>query len=368
MKILMYGKYKPFRSNGVYTAIEHLTKSLVTAGHQVHILNPSSKVSLKNSEFCKKNGFRLSTCRGLFGFWSIINFFLVLYNFRPDVIHFQYVRYPSQLLVVIICKCLGIYQILSVHDGYSKGYFQKNPLKKYVYFYIVDFWMLNLVDHVHCVSLREQQDLERWTFNKHKFTIIQNVYVSDAAMVPPISQRGFSFSFLGRVDVVHKNLTYQAELIDHIAPRLGQKDFHLCGPLRNENVNIIADLNSSLGIDLILHEPMFGSDKSRYLQNSKLFMHASKWELFGYSMLEAIDAGCHLVISRNCDLLNILQDQPFVSVLSGDFGEDQKVLLEAIDLLETDCLHHKNRGDFLQQFNNSSILESYEKMYHGATV
>lgn len=365
MKILMYGNYRPFRSNGVYTAIEHLAKSLAIAGHQVLVLNPSSKVGTRNLEFCQENGFGLSTCRGLWGFWSIFRFFSVLYSYKPSVIHFQYVRYPSQLLVSILCKLLGIRQIISMHDGYSRGYFKTKPLKKYIYFYMVDFWLLQLVDCVHCVSLREKQDLERWTLNKHKFTIIPNVYVNKGTLVPAMSQRDFTFSFLGRIDIKHKNISYQAKLIDSIASIIDNQNFHLCGPIRTENLESIVDLKSSLDIDLILHDPLFGRDKSCYLQNTQIFMHASNWELFGYSMLEAIDAGCHLVISENCDLSNILQHEPFVTVLSGDLDKDQEAILKAIEVVSTDQSHHSNRDEFFKHFNNSLVLKSYEAIYQG---
>lgn len=82
-------------------------------------------------------------------------------------------------------------------------------------------------------------------------------------------------------------------------------------------------------------------------------------------MLEAIDAGCHLVISENCDLSNILQHEPFVTVLSGDPDADQKTLLKAIDVVTTNQSHHINRNEFFKRFNNSLLLKSYEQIYHG---
>lgn len=360
----MYGKYKPHRSNGVYTAIEHLTRSLVAHNHKVTIVVPSSDFCDEQLLFADQNGFTLKSCRGLFGFFSIIKIISYFLIERPDVVHFQYVRYPSQLAVSLIAKFLGINQVISVHDGYSAGYFSHSKLKKYMYFFLFDIWLLNLVNKIHCVSDRERKQLEKWCVNKKKLHIIQNMYIRRNSKNFKYNERCYDYSYLGRVDFKHKNIGYQARLIDLVHNSNGSIKFHLCGPIRQPNQQLLIELRNEIGIKIVEHEPKFGKEKFEFLQNSKIFMHASNWELFGYSILEAVDAGCHIIISRNCDLAKELEYQPFSTILVGELANDiLKLEQSRSNLSQNSFACCDQRSAFLAKFSSPEQLDGYMRLY-----
>ncbi len=125
------------------------------------------------------------------------------------------------------------------------------------------------------------------------------------------------------------------------------------GNLRRELQNLIDDFHLAENLKLVGQIPR--EDVLSYMMNSKILLHTSNYESFGYVMTEALAAGCYIV-SRKVGCV-LKTNKMFIAEKDEDFYEAVKNLL-------------LNGKDFTPQnlFPISKTVESYGDLYNQLSI
>lgn len=331
-KIIYYGKFHINSPNGTYTAIWHLARAMANKT-KVSIISPDNTYTQKEINEALDHGISLKSLKHN-KISSYYTFFKELYTQRKiTIVHFQYVRYPSQLLIAIWCRIIGIPCMISLHDGYSSSYFSTKVLKKTLYFILIDIWLIKLCQKIHFISEREKKDFRKifpFTIEseiiKNCF-IIENLpsYVKDSKALP-VEKSSLKVCYIGRIDIKHKNLLYQIRLIKAILEVRDDIRFEIYGIGREVDTDKIKkEIQECSAISY--NGAVYGDEKFAVLHDCDIFLHPSNWELFGYSILEAMQFGAHAVVKESADILTYDTARECISALTGDLFKDRKIML-----------------------------------------
>lgn len=360
---IFYGKFHWESPNGTYQAMKQLAIGLSKYKKGVYIVSPNNNFDESERELASEFGVTLISLKlKWYTPWRILKYIHLVKMIQPKVVHFQYVRYPSAVLVAWINRILRIKSIISLHDGYSDKFFEKGFLKKIVYYYILDSHIIRCVNAIHYVTSREKAQIERrFGISKRSF-VIPNLYNWEYCQ--DRGARDITFGYIGRLDVRHKGLDYQIALIKKIIDEGYQVRFVLHGSANNFNRTEIIKLIGKHDANIMIGKPLYGENKKEFLGRVKVFMHASRWELFGYSIVEAINSGCRVVISDKCDLAGELRSMTGITVLQYNMDEDMKSLRELIPYLNESSMQETNAKAFIRDnYCATKLAPQYIKAY-----
>lgn len=336
-KIIYYGKFHVHSPNGTYTAIWHLARAM-SAKTRVEIVSPNNRYEQPEINSVRSEGIEISSLTRNSSAFAFTKFLKKLYVERKDIImHFQYVRYPSQLLIAIWCKMIGVTCMITLHDGYSKNYFKTNFIKKFIYYILIDLWIIKLCSKIHFISEREELEFSKIYPFKCKSEIIPNCFISNkrnnssiSSSKSPTQSHPINIVYIGRIDIKHKNLIYQVQLVKNIFKFRDNMNFHIYGTGREKDIKkVFSEIGQETRISL--KPPVYGIEKINVLNKSDIFLHPSNWELFGYSILEAIMCGAHAVVKHNADILSHGNAIDVMTILTGDLYTDTQIMCNILD-------------------------------------
>jgi Glycosyltransferase len=196
----------------------------------------------------------------------------------------------------------------------------RKTIRKRVYMGLVENRFLGHAGCLIGVSRREQEDLQRH-FPSQIVELLPNAVIpspdpgeeAGGDKGPP---RGF---FLGKKDVFHKGIDrifrvareggflIDLFIIEHPQPKLNREFARLC--------------EQGLPASVSIRPPVYGEEKQRVLQQYDYYLHASRWEVFGNSILEAMLAAKPVILARECDLAEYVEKGRLGIVVDFDAGD-----------------------------------------------
>jgi glycosyltransferase involved in cell wall biosynthesis len=214
-------------------------------------------------------------------------------------------------------------------------------------------------DCIRAVSIPEQKNLsslfERHTNIIHLPNSIPQSFFDGCIAKPSTS---CNFAFLGRLH--HKKSPYETALaFASLNPEPSSCQLVLAGPDQGEAKRIL-ELVATSNQDIQVPGPMFGDHKRALLQRSHFFVLASKSEGMPTSVIEAMACGCIPIITRECNLPELLDKALAIEVRSS-VDSIQEGLRAAITLprLERESLALANNAFASSKFSSNVVAANY---------
>lgn len=238
----------------------------------------------------------------LFGLYKI-NFLKGLFSkireYQPDVVIQHGIWSGLSIQVTAYCKLLKIPYVVVPHGMLDPYILRKNSLEKKLA--LMFFQKVNLDNASFIRVLNENEAKHVSEVTKNKVAILPNG-LNEFLGYSPSSARQFDFSFLGRID--HKKGVL--ELLEgwrlFKEKTTNRKSFlKIAGWGGDDGYMEIFRKKISELPDVEYVGPIFGDEKNEFLRNSKFFILPSRGEGLPTAILEAWDAGCVVVMTKDCN-------------------------------------------------------------------
>ena len=229
-----------------------------------------------------------------------------------DVLHLHSVFIPDN---VWVARQARLPYVITPHGGYSAKVLQgRKRLLKAFWMALEERRYVREASFVHAVSPPELEEL-RATFAAESF-----LYAPNAIDVAPNQRRTAThaagsrrrFLFLGRLAVAHKGLDLLMEgyirfVRAHDPDRV---ELVVAGPDFRAGLARLKAIAASLPPEAAPRflGPVFEDEKEALLASSDVFVHTSRWEGMPYAVLEALAAGCPVLITAATNLGAFVQE------------------------------------------------------------
>jgi glycosyltransferase involved in cell wall biosynthesis len=366
MKVLLVGNYEGDKQESMQRFANLMERGLSQAGHDVRILRPPLLV-----------GRLYSADRGLGKWLGYVDKFVVFPTIlaraahRADIIHIcdhsnaMYSSRVSTRPIVVTC-----HDMLAVRG--ALGEHTDSPASRAGR--ILQSWIvagLRRADKLACVSMATSSDVERIVRADRNFLqVIPN---------------GLNYPY-----TVLPEKTVQRRLARIPAVRHRQFVLHVGSNLRRKNreavIRVFASVSRSVDVDLVLAGPELTPDLVELarelgvtgrvivvvkptnevleaLYNSALvFFFPSRFEGFGWPLVEAQACGCPVVCSQCPPFREIVAD----TALTRDVDDEEGFVIDIVQLLsnpqERNSLGHTGRQN-AQRFQPGKMIATYIALY-----
>ena len=298
MRIAIHGRYRSSSSNGVDRTIAGLAEAFSQDNHQVTIIS-AERPDRQNLEAIKSLGIRLVYCGSSLKDlvknpvqWDAFD--LVIFN---SVFAWQAIYLSKQCVSPYLCIPNG---------GYFEGSIKnRSRFKKKIFAFLFERPYLERSAAVQALSEAE--------------SVAINAIAPRAAIIKapngafPISfkssynpGRGSPrwITFVGRISVRHKGLDLLLPGLQ-MARNMGcDLKLNLVGPFERKQRRLLEGLIDKLGLvnHVRFHGTLYGEKKFQILKESHFFVHTSRWEGMPFAVIEAMQLGIPVVISKETNL------------------------------------------------------------------
>jgi glycosyltransferase involved in cell wall biosynthesis len=300
---ILRGKANPNTQNGVNKIVDALANTQTQLGNTVHVFAVASNTEQRHSPSYRYTLLKepifspLPSIRLLFELNKID---------KSAIIHVHSVFISWYPILLLFLKLKGFRKIvLTPHGGYSVFNINKNIFKK-IYFLTIEKIVLFSVSKIHFSDRHEFNDL----FRRHARKAI---YIPNGIELlrnkPLISNsNGLIFGFMGRLKADHKGLDLLLTGFAKYKKCNGKGVLVLIGdgPDRKFLENLTTTLNISTSVYFKGH--LFGEKRIETLQTMSAFIHTSRWEGMPISCLEAAGLGLPLLITRETNISNYVEN------------------------------------------------------------
>lgn len=232
--------------------------------------------------------------------WSPVILIWRIIRIRPALVHLNtslnHKGFWRDLVYLMIGKVLRRKVIVQIHGGSLERYCHSSPILKYV-----SSMAFRIADAVVVLSSVEKRNFEKIS-NLKKLAVIPNaVNIGDYYLESPRNHAGKvrRLTYLGRL-TREKGLFEAVAAMKIIAadPNLGEIEFIIAGSGSDRMAleNSIKEMGLIHRVRII--DPLFGSEKVRFLQTSDVFLFPSYHEGLPYSILESLAAGTPVIASN----------------------------------------------------------------------
>jgi len=254
---------------------------------------------------------------------------------QTDVLHLHSVFIPDN---VSVAKLAGLPYVISPHGGYSPEVLHgRNRLAKAAWLRIRERDYVRNASLLHAVSRRELDQL-RAMFDATSLAFIPNgieVPMADASGPDTAQLSTKRIVFLGRLAVDHKGLDLLIEGYARLVRDRGPKcQLVIAGPDfrsgRGKLEALAASLLPDRGVQFV--GAMFGDEKEILLRSAWVFVHTSRWEGMPVAVLEALGAGCPVLLTAATGLGEFVEEYGAGVVVEGNapaIQEGLRTVLEA---------------------------------------
>lgn len=228
---------------------------------------------------------------------------------KPDIAIIEEVYcYPFEKIIADLIKDKIPYVIVPRSTLTLKA--QKNKRAKKVIGNIL--WFNRMINHASAVqyltSSEKSESEDQW--DVPSYVIPNGTELSDKKNT--ISDKGkIRALYIGRIDIYQKGFDILLEALNKTQDKLRNIGFHLdaYGPNREDAYTSIFQMMESYGVsDLIsFHDAVFKDEKKEKLQNSDLFIMASRFEGMPMGLIEALSFGIPCVITEGTNLSDIVR-------------------------------------------------------------
>ncbi len=382
MKILhVVPTYLPaVRYGGPIYSVHGLCKSLAKLGHEMHVFTTNVD-GKSNSDVpigvpVEKDGvhvwyFPSQIARRLYFSPSMQKALEAkIENFQLVHLHSIYL-WPTWM-TARLCEKKNIPYIIAPRGMLIKDLIaQKSYWKKTFWIKFIERHSLEKASAIHATSLLEENEMRKFGFEYPRIFVVPN-----------------------GIDITSKN-TASNKMLDSITKYLEEKPFilflgrinwkkgldRLIAAMRyvrdarliiagndedgyKEKLEKLAEENE-VSNRILFSGPIYGIDKEELLQAAKIFVLPSYSENFANSVLEAMSAGCPVIVTPQVGLADIVEKEQVGLVVDGD----PKTLGESINTLLLDDERRKKMGIAGQrvvrdQFQWSAIAVQMENLYN----
>ncbi|KMQ52935.1 Glycosyltransferase [Chitinispirillum alkaliphilum] len=306
MRIAFIGSFSENSVCGVSNATYANAKGLVQKGHEVFFYsneNGDSSYIYKDKNGIKKRCFKSKSL-----FRSSLDFTQhVKDNIdNIDIYHLSSVFTPYNYAVARTLKKFGYSYILTPHNGYNKKVFLRHFLKKNIYYHLFEKFVLTNASGIHCISENEVSDVKILKYNG-QIKLINNPVTCYNYRLKKEDKAAYRYSltYLGRYDIYCKGLDRLFSIQKHIELKNEDIYLNLYGDGKDrENLNL---LKHRLGLkNVMIHDPVFGTEKEKVYQNSTLYIQTSRWEGSPVSIADAMLRKVPVAVTSGCNMDSII--------------------------------------------------------------
>jgi glycosyltransferase involved in cell wall biosynthesis len=303
------GRPKPESANGVLTTVYSLYHAQLKGNYHsvkiVGMLNPSKAASTDLDGLCTF----LPCSRWPFKLSSKMISYVSTINSNKTVAHLHMVNVPQ---LYVLARCLRKYNIkyvISPHGGFSENSLKRSRIKKFIFNIFFQKYINKHAEKLIALTPREKLEFERFGIQPSKIEVIPNGLLFDEPIFKLnhiASDAELSVIFIGRLDYWHKGLDLLFSAFALLPERYcGRRVFlDIVGPDWLGGAKIAENIVKKLGIDerVRFHGAVFGEEKLTMLKAADVFVLASRNEGMPVSILEAIQQGVPVVISKETNI------------------------------------------------------------------
>ena len=368
MKILLIGNYPPDQQESMKRFANMLQNGLTELGHEVRLILPESFFN-RIKLFSKGTGKWLG---------YIDKFVLFPHQLRQavswaDVVHICdhsnaiYVNYLQNVPHLVTC-----HDLLAVRGALG----QETDCPASATGKILQRWILNSLQKaqmVACVSTYTKQDLEKLVeenaVNKN-FRLVLNglnysyktiTPIEAAARLANVARLDLSKPFILHVgsSLKRKNRHGVIRIINRVREQWCGKMVFAGDPLTTDEIQLVNELNLKDRI-IQINKPDNNLLEALYNQ-AFAFLFPSRFEGFGWPIVEAQACGCPVMYSNRCSLPEVAGDSALIREVDDEAGFATDIL-RLTNPLERD-LWIKKGFENIQRFSSQKMLAEYAKLY-----
>lgn len=353
MRIAHFGVYKVDSANGVNKVLANLARAQSRIGHDIYIysldLNEDKIFKEKRDGINIVHFKRLGKTRFMFS--SKFKEYIEKNNDSIDIFHLHSVYMPENIM---LSRIINKPYVVTPHGGYALESKYRNIssfIKKNIFNLFCERKYLNNASAIHALTAHEVEQIELLTNNKNIFIQANGISTDSLKIIDNFKinllDYGNYFVFCGRLDVKCKGIDLLVKAYNHAYKNGWLDDFILLivGPGKG---NKIERMISQYGLEkyIILTGPLYGKDKMEILKNCKFFVQCSRWEGFPMSVLEAIGLKKPVVITRQTNIGDLIEEYD-----SGIVVEPKAC--DIAEALKQMCILSRN-SDYIEHVENSS--------------
>lgn len=376
MKILQVIQFLTPSRGGSVAVPYSISEELSNRGHKVTIITTDYEFDEDYANSIREKGVEVIK------FPCMCNLSLFLYsplmknwaskNIKNyDVIHMHNFRSYQNNIIHKYAKENGVPYILQAH-GSVMEFFKKKRLKM-----LYDFlWGNNILidaSTVIAITKKELKQYYKMGVKRNNIKIIPNgINFADFEKLPKkgLFRKKFNLCneekiilFLGRINEI-KGLELLVRAFSEIDENKFKCKLVIVGPddgFLNKLIKISKEFN--IEKNLIFTGPLYGNDKIIALVDSDIFILPSIYETFPISLIEAFACSKPVIISKNCDVSESVENNMGIVV-----NYDIISIKNAIENLLSDDKLSKNYGNagriYAKEFCNwKKIVDNFEMIY-----
>lgn len=309
--------------NGVDVAVWPLITAQAAAGAQVTLLVGGS-VEERVHEIAAANHVGLVVVPTGLRHFAFRHVSAMLEAVRPDVVHLHSVFVPAHAALAAQLRRHRIPYVVSPHGGLNLW---RGRFKKTVYGTVVEKPYLRRADTIFVLTSREQSVLESWLeCESSRYVELPNALPLAHRTGPSDSQTSWSDAswrplrhpklvYLGRFDVCKKGLDRLVG-VARLLPGVEVRAHGLAS--QSERSGFQALVGKGLPENLRFLQPVYGDEKTAVLLSASLYVQMSRDEGFGMSIVEAMQLGVPVAVTRGCALSDCLAAEDLALILPDD--------------------------------------------------
>ena len=227
---------------------------------------------------------------------------------KPDLVIFHELYRPVYLKISKVLRKEKVPYVILPHGEMTVQAQKKKWFKKKVANILLFNRFVKGAVAVQCLSQTEMNNVK---FRQKKFVATNGINLPKLSK-EKFSDKGFNFTYIGRLDVYHKGL-------DLLIGAVGkQKDFlaengckiYIYGPDYKGRYAQVEKLIEDNGVqDIVeLHHEIFGEEKEAILLKADCFIQTSRFEGMPMGILEAMSYGIPCLITDGTTLTDFIND------------------------------------------------------------
>lgn len=204
-------------------------------------------------------------------------------------------------IAVATATMLGIPYVVVPHGVYhARSRAVSNLLKSVVA--PIERTILGRANGVHAFTRGEEHEVRRFQQSASTFVAPPGVSAHTAHWSPSGGRR--TIVWIGRFDIAHKGLDLLMSAMSSLRPALRPK-LVIRGRDSRQTLHDILMLRkqySLSSVDVLVGGPITGREKTDLLLSAAGYVHPSRWESFGFGLLDPMALGVPCIVSEGCDL------------------------------------------------------------------
>lgn len=363
MKIIHVGSSpSPQSVDGVNYTVWSVAEEQVRLGHTVRLLvdSPPDQQAL---DFCRGVGIDLIYASSNTWHYDDAIVSTILQESPPDLVHMHSVFLPKYATLAKRLKRRGIPYVITP-NAMSPQLLRRNWLKKSIYSWLIEKPRFLNAAGIAVVTPREEETVRKFVPN----------YAGTIRWVPnPVDPKKLStlawkkstgpkrLVYLGRFDVLHKGIDVLIEIARRLPPSV---ELHLYGTHDKKTARWLQKLQQNLPKNVVFHGPVFGKDKAKALAEASLYIQASRWEVFGISIAEAMYLGVPCAIANTLNLADLFEEHDLGVVFPPEPEGAATRIMSALECPEQLCYWSNEARTFVKNhFLPREVAQGYLSLY-----